>query len=88
MRMESTHAKAPSGTKHAKQAVNVSLPIALIKAARSQGINFSSALEDALREKVRTGRNNRWSKDNAKAIAAYNRDVEEHGTFGDRLRQF
>lgn len=72
----------------AKKAVNVSIPAELLEAARAQGINLSAALEAALVEQLRVRKRKKWLADNAGGIAAYNRDIEEHGSFGDKVRSF
>ncbi len=72
----------------AKRAVNVSVPAELIEAARAEQINLSATLEAALEQQLRLRRRQRWLGDNSGAIAAYNREVQENGTFGDGLRSF
>ena len=86
--MPNAHDSVAARARRAKKAVNVSLPGSLLEAARIQGINLSAVLEGALKEQLRRGRRAKWLQDNAKAIAAYNHDVQERGTFGDSLRQF
>ena len=73
---------------HAKKAVNVSISADLIKAARDRDINLSATLETALELQLRKRRREEWLAANAASIEEYNRDVEEHGTFGDTLRSF
>jgi antitoxin CcdA len=72
----------------AKRAVNVSIPADLLDAARSEDINLSAALENALAEQLRIRRREKWLAENAKGIAAYNLDVDERGSFGDKVRSF
>jgi antitoxin CcdA len=72
----------------AKRAVNVSIQIKLLDAARAEQINLSATLEAALQEQLRTRRRDRWRTDNVEAIEAYNQDVNEHGSFGDHTRSF
>ena len=71
-----------------KRAVNVSVSADLLDAARSRGINLSATLEAALDLQLRTQRREEWLAANAAGIDAYNRVVEEHGVFGDLLRDF
>jgi antitoxin CcdA len=71
-----------------KKAVNVSIPAELLDAARAEDINLSAALETALAEQLRIRRRDHWLAENAGAIAAYNREIDEHGSFGDRARNF
>jgi antitoxin CcdA len=72
----------------AKKAVNVSIQTKLLDAARAEDINLSATLEAALEEQLRTRQRNRWQTENAAAIEAYNRDVDENGSFGDHTRSF
>jgi antitoxin CcdA len=71
-----------------KKAVNVSIQAEILDASRSEGINLSATLEAALEEQLRTRRRERWRTENAAAIEAYNRDVDENGSFGDHTRSF
>ena len=72
----------------AKKAVNVSISAELLEAARGRDINLSATLEAALELQLRERRREEWLAANADSIDAYNRDVEERGTFGDTLRGF
>lgn len=72
----------------AKKAVNVSIPTDLLDAARAQDINLSATLEAALAEAVQARKREQWLAENADSIAAYNREVDEQGTFGDKVRRF
>ncbi|WP_416139911.1 type II toxin-antitoxin system CcdA family antitoxin [Halomonas sp. HK25] len=71
-----------------KKPTNVSINSDLLQRARRLGINLSATLESALTETVRTEQQEQWKRENATAIQAYNRTVEDHGTFGDGERQF
>jgi antitoxin CcdA len=72
----------------AKKPVNVSIPIELLDAARAEDINLSATLETALAEQLRIRRRARWLTENAGGISAYNREIDEHGSFGDKVRGF
>jgi len=72
----------------AKKAVNVSVRSDLLDQARAEDINLSATLEAALAEQLRIRRRDRWRTENAAAIEAYNRDVDEHSSFGDHARSF
>jgi len=72
----------------AKKPVNVSIQARLLDAARAEDINLSATLEAALEEQLRTRRRDKWQTDNAAAIEAYNRDIDENGSFGDHMRSF
>jgi antitoxin CcdA len=71
-----------------KKAVNVSVRTELLDAARVEDINLSATLEAALADQLRIRRRDRWRSENAAAIEAYNRDVDQNGSFGDRARSF
>jgi antitoxin CcdA len=72
----------------AKKAVNVSVQVELLEAARAEDINLSATLEAALTEQLRIRRRDRWRQENSAAIEAYNRDVDENGSFGDHARSW
>lgn len=72
----------------AKKAVNVSIPAELLDAARAEDINLSATLECALAEQLRIRRREKWLAENFQGIAAYNREIDEHGSFGDKVRSF
>ncbi|HSH56769.1 MAG TPA: type II toxin-antitoxin system CcdA family antitoxin [Halomonas sp.] len=71
-----------------KKPTNVSINSDLLQRARRLGINLSATFESALTETVRTAQQEQWKRENAAAIQAYNRTVEDNGTFGDGERQF
>ena len=72
----------------AKKAVNVSIQSELLDAARTEDINLSATLEAALADQLRIRRRDRWRTENEAAIEAYNRDVDQNGSFGDQARSF
>jgi antitoxin CcdA len=72
----------------AKKAVNVSISVDLLQAARKSEINLSATLEAAVEQQLQQLRKREWLEQNGDAIQAYNRDVEEHGAFSDGLRAF
>ena len=71
-----------------KKAVNVSINSDLLRRAREMKINLSRTLEETLERLLREERARRWKEENRDAMEAFNRWVEEHGVFSDRLRQF
>jgi antitoxin CcdA len=75
-------------TTQGKKAVNLTVAATLLEEARAQGINLSALLEDALAEALRRSRRERWLRENAAGMAAYNAQVDEHGAFADTLRSF
>jgi len=72
----------------AKKSVNVSIQSELLDAARAEDINLSATLESALTDQLRIRRRDKWRTENAAAIEAYNCDVDDNGSFGDRTRGF
>jgi len=77
-----------SAARRSKKAVNVSISADLLQAARNGEINLSATLEAAVERELRQLRKREWLEQNENAIQAYNRDVEEQGTFSDGLRTF
>ena len=71
-----------------KKPTNVSINSDLLEKAKGLNINLSATLEAALAEHLRTEQRNQWKAENAKAIEAYNRFVEDNGVFSDGLRKF
>lgn len=62
-----------------RRPVNLSIREDLVAAAKALGINASRAAEDGLAAAVRRAREAEWLRDNAAAIEAHNRWVEERG---------
>lgn len=71
-----------------KRSANLSINSDLLGQARAMGINLSSLMEEALAEAVRVRRQAQWLEANRDAMAAYNRQIEQHGTFSDAVRSF
>jgi antitoxin CcdA len=71
-----------------RRAANVTVNVDLLRRARELDVNLSQTLETALIEAVRARARERWLAENRGAIEAYNRHVDRHGTFGDKLRGF
>jgi antitoxin CcdA len=74
----------PSSKRHA----NVTVRGDLIDAAREFGINLSALLERALTVELAEMRRSDWRSGNAGGIAAYNDNLERHGTFSSGGRRF
>ena len=79
---------SPYNSKTPKKATNLSINSELLSKARERGINLSATLEQALIQALKEQEREQWLQENCEAIAAYNRDVEKHGVFGDTLRSF
>lgn len=71
-----------------KKATNLSINSDLLGKAKELDINLSAALERALIQLLKQRQQEQWLAQNRDAIAAYNQEVEKHGTFGDALRSF
>ena len=71
-----------------KKPTNVSVNTDLLLKAKALDINLSATLEAALAAEVKRRRAEQWLKDNKPSLDAYNRFVEKHGVFSDRLRGF
>ena len=68
-----------------KRATNITADAELLDEAKSYGINLSRTFQEALEAKVKAERARRWLEENREAIESYNRHIEEHGTFSERL---
>ena len=62
-----------------KRAVNLSLSVGILKAAREARINLSALLERALAGELARLRRVRWREENARAVSAYNQFLASHG---------
>lgn len=71
-----------------KKATNLSINSDLLAKTRKLEINLSATLEQALQQKLAEQNRESWKQENAAAIKAYNRFVEENGLFADEFRQF
>uniref|UniRef100_UPI004048DD7A type II toxin-antitoxin system CcdA family antitoxin n=1 Tax=Rheinheimera sp. TaxID=1869214 RepID=UPI004048DD7A len=70
-----------------KAACNTSVDAALLAEAKALNISPSVVLEQALRKAVSQAKAELWQAENADAIAAYNQQIAEQGTFAERLGQ-
>ncbi len=71
-----------------KRAVNVSVNADLAAKAKALGVNLSEALETRLAELVAAAERQKWLAENAAAIEAYNKRVEEGTILSDLIRPF
>ncbi len=71
-----------------KKPTNLSINSDLLKKARDLDINLSATLEQALTDQLKTKQAEQWLEQNRNAIAAYNKSVDESGTFSDGMRSF
>ncbi len=71
-----------------KKAANLTVRSDLLEEARAHKINLSQTLETALAAELKKRKEAEWLEQNKEAIAAYNREIAEHGLWSDGLRQF
>jgi antitoxin CcdA len=71
-----------------RRGTNLTIDPVLVSEGKAAGLNLSKIAEDAIRSALRLTQQEQWLKENADAIAAYNRRVEERGMFNEGLRQF
>lgn len=62
-----------------KRAVNLSIDVELLDAAKEAGTNLSRLLEATLREHLRAYRRQQWYERNRAAIEAGNAELERNG---------
>jgi len=72
----------------ARKPANLSLQSDLISQARDLKINLSRAAEEGIERAIKAEQERLWRIENAEAIAACNRYVEEHGLPLAKYRQF
>ena len=71
-----------------RKPANLSLDSELVSRARDLKINISRAAENGIAAAVKAERERLWRLENAEAIAASNKYVEEHGLPLAKYRQF
>ena len=71
-----------------KRQTNLSVRADLIEAARSAGLNLSATLERALESELARVRRRQWREENTASIEAYNRHVNDRGTFAQTWLRF
>ena len=71
-----------------RKSANLSLDSDLVSQARELKINLSRAAEDGIERAVKAEQERLWRLENAEAIAASNKYVEEHGLPLAKYRQF
>ncbi|WP_286873714.1 type II toxin-antitoxin system CcdA family antitoxin [Spongiibacter sp.] len=75
-------------TKSVRKPTNLSLDSALLKEAKALGINISRSAEVGIAEAVKLHKQEKWLKQNAKALASSNAFVEANGLPLAQYRQF
>jgi antitoxin CcdA len=71
-----------------KKAVNLSLDQDLLAKAKAEGLNLSAELEQTVRAKISSIEAERWKRENADAIAAYAKRIDEEGLPFAEYRRF
>jgi antitoxin CcdA len=71
-----------------RNALNLAVDPKLVAEARSYGINLSELLHQAMLQRLRAEREERWRAENAEAIAHNNAEMEKVGLWSDDLRSF
>ena len=79
---------AAEATKSVRKPTNLSLDSALLKEAKSLGINVSRSAEAGIAEAVKLHKQQQWLKENAAALASSNAYVEANGLPLIQHRQF
>ncbi|WP_141440997.1 type II toxin-antitoxin system CcdA family antitoxin [Vreelandella titanicae] len=80
--------QAAEVTKSVRKPTNLSLDSALLKEAKTLGINISRSAEAGIAEAVKLHKQKKWLEDNASALASSNEYVEANGLPLARHRQF
>ena len=80
------NARYPAAT--AKRPTNLSVNAELLEKAKGLGINLSQTLENQLAILIRQSEAQEWLKENARAIDAFNKRIEEDGIWSDGIRGF
>jgi antitoxin CcdA len=71
-----------------RRATSLTLDAALLDEAKALGLNISRAAEAGLAAELKKLRTEAWKRENAEAIAATNRYIEEHGLPLEPYRMF
>jgi antitoxin CcdA len=72
----------------ARKAVNLTMDADLLAKAKAEGLNLSAALEEKIRSDVARIEIERWKRENAEAIASYERRVADEGVAGEEYRRY
>ena len=71
-----------------RRSTSLTLDRDLLDEAKALGVNVSRAAEAGVLAAVKAERARRWKVDNAEAVAAYNKWIEENGVPLARYRKF
>ena len=81
-------ARASKPARTRRQATNLTVRVELVRRAKALKLNLSNVLETALVAAIREREQKGWLADNAEAIDAANRHMEQHGLFSETWRPF
>lgn len=81
-------AQRPRSRSSGKRAVNLSLSLDVLAAAKLLDINISQVCDNHLREVIRRDQARKWRQDHADFIAAYNATIEAEGLPLDEWKNF
>ncbi|MFN0115146.1 MAG: type II toxin-antitoxin system CcdA family antitoxin [Paracoccaceae bacterium] len=71
-----------------RRATSLTLDAAILAEAKALGVNVSRAAEAGVLAELKKARAEAWKRENAEAIAATNRYIEEHGLPLEEYRMF
>lgn len=71
-----------------KKSANLSVDEDLLIEAKEYGISLSQTFQEALLAKVKAERARRWQEENREAIEEYNRHIEKHGIWAEKVRHW
>ena len=80
--------QAAETTKSTRKPTNLTLDSALLKEAKALGINVSRSAEAGIAEAVKLHKQEKWLKENVRALGSSNSYVEANGLPLARHRQF
>ncbi|WLD57492.1 type II toxin-antitoxin system CcdA family antitoxin [Salinispirillum sp. LH 10-3-1] len=80
--------QAAEVTKSPRKSANLSIDSALLQEAKALGINVSRSAEAGIAEAVKLHKQEKWLKENARALASSNAYVEANSLPLERHRQF
>ncbi len=71
-----------------RRATSLTLDAAMLDEAKALGLNVSRAAEAGLAAELKRAKTEAWKRENAEAIAATNRYIEENGLPLEAYRMF
>jgi antitoxin CcdA len=83
-----TQRQRTSAARKAKSPANVSIPVALLKEAKSLDINISRAAAVGIAAEVARLKGSKWREENREALEYYNEWIRDNGLPLEKLRLF